>query len=1241
MKRMMWLTVACLLGGLMAAAVVSGLRTDARAAEVKPAPAPALLRATTALTRDVVINEVAWMGTVADYNDEWIELYNTTGSEIDLHDWVLSDHNGILATLAGTIPAGGYYLLARDAATFTGTQPHIDQSFSGSLRNDGEVITLTDNGGIVIDTANIERGYDNGWAAGDNSSPKYTMERIDYTTVDTNTNWLDNDGITRNGLDASGNPINGTPKCRNSASTAAADLAVGFDGVPVQVNAGARFTYTIRFRNAGNITATAAWLTDTLSTGLAFYTQTSPYTFTHPTTPTLVWEVGDLPISTTLSTITVVVDVDSDAIGLLNSVVSATTSVTDTPSANNTAGATIVVQGADLVVAKSGPASVDAGDTITYHITLSNTGVVTAPGALLTDTLPAEVEFVAQTSDLIFTHTSRYLYWDAGDLPAGAQHAITVTGHVSDTASNSFTNYVTATTSVSETVTANNSAAFTTTVLPPVRIYALAPVNYAGSSGESVALINYNSYTITLTGWCLDKDLSPDTRACFPGGAGIGPNQILWLAEDADGFYTVWGFDADWAITATVRSVPLLSGKWTTFPDAPSGIATVYLLYPDETVMDTLAYGTGSASQGWQGPTVPYKYAGYGDGQVIYRKLAQSTGLPVADTDTAADWAQDGDDPINGRKLRYPGWDLESPLFFPAEISVTANITLAVAPEGTLDVVSQTIASAQNTLLIEAYSLKSVPLYEAINARIQAGVAVTILLESGPASGIDNTEKWIVHRLHNPPTSTVYFIGQTAQRYAYQHAKFILVDDRLALVSTDNFGDSSMPSDRKDNGTMGHRGFVAVTDSPGVIARLADIFRRDCDPLYHLDVVAYDGSFTPSTPLPAPDWTTYTAPFVTPLATTADHITVLHAPENTLRDQDALLGLLGNAGSGNSVAVMQMAEPFTWTAGVGDVGLNPRLQALIKAAQRGTEVRVLLDAYYDQDNTETCLILNEMAIPNLTCRLANVTGLGIHAKIFLMNVDGERWVHLGSINGSENSNKRNREVALQLRSTGAYNWMLNVFDYDWERGHGPMVHLVYLPLVMRDYVAPADYPLITEVFINPAGNDANKEWIELYNPGDTTSIAGWTLGDAINTGDYGDGRYSFPAGAQLAHGQVIVAAACATNFSTAYGKNPDYEWANCAAAVPDLTPVGSWEGFGLALGNTSDEVLLLNSSGTLVDSAAWGGASRAGVMPFTDFEVPFPSGASLKRYPADTDRGDCSRDFYVSYSPSPGVVAGN
>ena len=1105
MRREIGLTLACLIGGWMALALVGALGLPAQAAPAAPAADPG----------DVVINEVAWMGTSANYRHEWIELHNVTSQTVDLSDWTLGDSGGTFLTLTGTVHAGGYYLVARYSTTFSGTMPTIDQLHSGNLRDGGEVITLTASGGQVVDTANSEKGYDAGWAAGDKDTD-HTMERIDPAAPDTDANWSTNDGLTRNGFDADENPINGTPKAENSCYQP-----------PVGENA-------------------------------------------------------------------------------------------------------------DLVVEKVGPASARAEQIITYTLTISNRGAITATAVRVTDTLPAAVDFITQASAYTFQERDGLLTWSLGDLPTETLGAITITARVSPTSAVTVVNRVTATTTASEVVTPN-VAAWETRVLPEVWLYALEPANFAGLSGEAVALINMAAQTVSLDGWWVN-DRPKAEGVTFPSTATIAPGQILWIAQDADDFFSAWGVDADWSAATNARSVPVLGGAWETYFFTDDG-EEAYLLDEAGHVVDALVYGDELSGERWQGPAVPYKYSGFADGQVIYRKLDQATGRPVADTDTAADWAQDGDDPINGRRIRFPGWDLEE-LFFPAEISATAHVTLAVAPEGTLNFVSQTLASAQEQILFEGYTFESVPLYEVISDRIQAGVAVTMVLDSAPAGeGVEDVERWIVQRLHNPPTSTVYFMGETAPRYKFQHAKFVLVDGHTALVSTDNFGESSMPSDRIANGTLGHRGFVVATDSPGVIDRLRRIFQLDCDPLHHLDVAAYDSGYAPPpdfVPLPPPDWTTYTVQFTQTVATTATHITVLHAPENVLRDEDGLLGLLGRAEAGDRIATMQLNEPFTWTAEAGEAGLNPRLQSLIAAARNGADVRLLLDGYYDQHNTATCVRLDQIAeqeAMSLTCRLANVTGLGIHAKLFLADVGGERWVHVGSINGSETSNKANREVALQFRSPEAYAWTLDVFDADWARGHGPMIYQTYLPLVMQGYVPPADYPLISEVMVNPR-NDS--EWIELYNPGPTLSIAGWAVGDAIDLGAYGDGRYAFPAGAELAHDQVLVVAASAQDFATAHGRNPDYEWGSTVGEVPDLSPVGSWEGFGLVMGNESDEVLLLNGSGSRVDSLAWGGSARVGVSPFTAFTDTLPWGGALRRWPVDVDTDDCAQDFYVTYNPRPG-----
>lgn len=1190
---------------------------------------------------DVVINEVGWSGTTAYAVDEWIELYNNTPDAIDLSNWRLTTADGMNLLLHSDIAPHGYYLIERtDDTTISDIPADWTGPFGGyGLNDDGETITLTNDLGQVIDTAN---GNGGAWPAGTNN-PDYSMERIDSQNADVDANWATHAGMPRNGLDANGNSIFGTPRCRNSVATPAADLVVRKTG-PTHVAQGDDVTYTLELLNLGNVPALTTSLTDTLPTGVTYVTGTAPYPVIVDAR-TLVWTLGDVPIALTPTLITLVARTSPGISGTMTNTITATSAVTEASFDTNIAHwpTVINVPAPILDLVKTGPALTVSNAPLTYHLVISNTGDIVASGVRITDTLPEGLAFVTQTATYPFEQPAAdTLVWHVGELMPNVSEYITLTLALDAAPAPTLTNVATATATTGE----HAVATWETAVGPNVRLYAVQPGNCGGVSGEAAAIINQGAFAVDLTGWCLDDKLVSVTRTCFPDGAAIPPDRILWLAENADGFYLAWGFDADWATSALTQTVPTLANTWPGFTDDGEG---VYLLDQTGAAIDALIYGKGIAEAGWTGAAVPHPYAGYdGKGQVLYRKLDEMSGKPVPDTDTAVDWAQDPNDPTNGRKLRFPGWDLEA-LFWPVEISATTNLTLAVAPDAMLETVLDVVSQAQHTLIIEGYTLGSVPLYHAINARIGAGVVVTILLESSPAGGLSDQERWGAQQLHRPPNSTVYFMGGTIARYRYQHAKFILVDDRLALISTDNFGENSMPSDVKSNGTMGHRGFVAITDNANVIDYLRALFARDCDPVHHVDVFPYSSAFAPPADfvfIPPLDWTTYTIAFSPTLVTTASHLTLIHAPEHSLRDEDALLGMLNSTLTG-TIDVMQLSEPVTWTTGAGAMGLNPRITALIAAAQRGVHVRLLLDAYYDDPtaantNTAACVYLNRLPLATLQCRLANTTGKGIHAKAFLVDTGDQQWVHLGSINGSEGSNKINRELALQFESPDAHAYLSAVFAYDWERSHLPMIYRVHLPIVLRIETLPADYALITEVFINPEGEDTGREWVEIYNPSEKTiEIAGWSLGDAINVEDYGDGRYLFPARAQLLPRQVIVAAACATHFSARYGFNPSYEWIDCDALVPNMTAAGDWEGFGVALGNVSDEVVLLNTAGVIVDSVAWGGEPRVGVIPFPmDVGSTFPWDASLKRYPPNYDYDDCARDFYISYQPSPGLVGG-
>jgi len=142
---------------------------------------------------DIVINEIAWMGTQVSYNDEWIELYNQTDSPINLEDWTLkADDDSPNINLTGTIPANGFFLLERTDDN-TVSDISASQIYKGALENSGENLKLYNTSMNPMDSVDCSSG----WFAGDNNT-KQTMERTDSG------NWQN-----------SKNP-NGTPGIKNS-----------------------------------------------------------------------------------------------------------------------------------------------------------------------------------------------------------------------------------------------------------------------------------------------------------------------------------------------------------------------------------------------------------------------------------------------------------------------------------------------------------------------------------------------------------------------------------------------------------------------------------------------------------------------------------------------------------------------------------------------------------------------------------------------------------------------------------------------------------------------------------------------------------------------------------------------------------------------------------------------------------------------------------------------------------------
>jgi len=166
-------------------------------------------------SKRVSINEVAWAGTVASPFDEWIELRNNTKQRISLNGWKLLSGNGkIIIFLSGYIEPEGFYLLERtDDNTISDIS--CNQVYTGALINFGDILKLINFEGEIEDTANQQAGS---WPAGFGSPYYVSMERVNPLSEDISSNWVDNNCQLVCGVDAEGNPINGTPASGNSAT---------------------------------------------------------------------------------------------------------------------------------------------------------------------------------------------------------------------------------------------------------------------------------------------------------------------------------------------------------------------------------------------------------------------------------------------------------------------------------------------------------------------------------------------------------------------------------------------------------------------------------------------------------------------------------------------------------------------------------------------------------------------------------------------------------------------------------------------------------------------------------------------------------------------------------------------------------------------------------------------------------------------------------------------------------------
>lgn len=564
-----------------------------------------------------------------------------------------------------------------------------------------------------------------------------------------------------------------------------------------------------------------------------------------------------------------------------------------------------------------------------------------------------------------------------------------------------------------------------------------------------------------------------DRSVRLPDGARIPPGGEIWIAASARGFRAVFGVAPAWEAQETDVDVPNTAASGG-FLLLPAEHGTVALTDEKGGVVDFVAYevskdphfSEGSfAGVPWSGEPVRLKKTSfYGwKGQILARDRDEQ-GRPLPDTDTARDWDSGfsrktlGEEPTHRVEIAGQSRFVSRPLR-----GVRAKVLATSAPDNNFQALIDAFRSAKKELRVRIYEMTNPKIVEELIKTKLRGVKVMLYLEGSPVGGIADQERWLVDRAHRAGVS-VHFLAtpkgsKLKPRYRFDHSKYVLVDDRLAVIGSENYGRTGVPVFP----SYGNRGWMVHVENPAFVRQLREVWDADFRPGVMPDVLAIDASPTDVYGLPYRDPAfvpneelhrgLYDQPEKPVLVDDAVDLELVLSPDTSLNEGSAILGMIGRAQKTLYVEQNSIRRRWGRKADSSEPGVDERddaestpnlaLQAVVAAARRGVQVRVLLDGTWynvqgdeERDNDDTVTWLNELARKEGLDLAAKVINLDtthlekIHTKGVIVD---DREVFVGSINWTENSFKGNREVGVIVGHKAVAGYYARLFRRDWSQ----------------------------------------------------------------------------------------------------------------------------------------------------------------------------------------------------------------
>jgi len=535
---------------------------------------------------------------------------------------------------------------------------------------------------------------------------------------------------------------------------------------------------------------------------------------------------------------------------------------------------------------------------------------------------------------------------------------------------------------------------------------------------EFVKLSNPTENTVDLSYWQLTDG---EGVAFFPKGTEIAPGQTITVAQNSTNYHAALLEYPDYEyldICPVAGEMGFVNYEPTMSNDGDE----LFLLNCFGTPIDCFVWGNSDyAGAGWDSEPAEDLKQGR-----IAKRACNGT---YADTNTSADW------------LSLRPYVIGQSDFQPQTFQTDGPIRLFSSPDSSFKVICDELDNATESVDLNLYEFTNTQLADGLLAAILRGVQVRLFLEGYPVSGMNDTQLFIAREIAeaggevriqtNDPGNDIH------ARYDFDHAKYAVVDNQTLIIMSENWGWTGVPP----SGQWGNRGWGAAIHDTSTAQFFADVFQEDWNPL-RADSVAFNSEHEDWNS--GHDWsrngTECTHHFSSVTIDSPSDIIPVLSPDTSLSNR-TIFWMLESAQE--TVMVQQFYAYKHWgdrDSGSPEETPNQYLEAVIDAARRGCQVRVLLDStYYNMeetdpiDNDDTVEYLNTIAVDeglNMEAKLVNLSEHD-YAKIHNKGMIVDDAVLISSINWNLNSVTENREAGIIIKNQEAADFFTGIFEYDW------------------------------------------------------------------------------------------------------------------------------------------------------------------------------------------------------------------